>query len=1252
MKKFLIKISSTHYKWLAAAVFLYLFSILVNQFSQRNNIKKEWKALESYLYKNIDAFEKLSSDTALLKNFLAKSESKKNFEKILKYKFGFFLSKKINGGGEEMIFWNNQESTPTGDLYYLPDGEYFRKLENGYYLCVKKTFLLQKEKDSSIAIGLIPVLYDYFVETGYLPNKFAHNSKANLRMSLTEEATALPVKGKSGKLLFFINEKSDLNNTGSSGLAILIKIISTLLLLIFIHFNAEKYTKRKGLVTGLLVLAGSLILLRIISYYVSFPLNLRQFELFDPTVYAANPLQKSLGDLIINSVMFCWIILFIWENIKDSQEDWKKLFQRLNKFIWGGLIVLLILAITFIVAKTIRSLAADSNISFDVINFFSLNLFSVLGFTELAIIAIGYYYFIRLMLIPLSVFFDKDYYLVYLGISVSGLTYLTIVIGSPLLNFFVFVLVWLLLYIRIQRIQRFSRISSRLNIASTLFWIFLYSVSITAIIIDANRDKEWEIRKRLAMKIDLQSDPYNERQLSISFAYIDDDFLQYNFSRFHNPESAQILRDSILREGGYLSRYDSRVYVFDQDGKALYKDDAESLNTLNTIVRLQSKPTTTANLYFYETSFDRFTFIFKKEARDEEGRLMGTIFIVSNPEQYGSDALYPELFRQANQNNPEESSVYSYAIYKKGILLTGPNNKYSFSTSISITNFPLNKYEKRINGKNDELWYKASNDKVVVITKKIDSGIEAITLFSYVFCAFLFLVGLFKLVAIMLKVGGDIKELKKLMQWNIRTQVHSTIIFISILSFIIIGIATISFFIQRYEQNNSEKLSSTMQIMVNEMEKKQATQKIFDDQIMIYDSVSNQDVQKLVNEVSEIHNVDVNVYDTLGNLHVTSQPLIYREGILSRKIHPLAYYHLNRLRQVQYVQEEKLATLAYLSIYSPIRDGDGRVYAYLNIPYFLSQRELKQEISNFLVTIINLNAFIFLIAGVVALFITNRVTRSFSLISEKMKDVNLGKTNEEIIWLRDDEIGELVTEYNKMVNKLEESASALAKSEREGAWREMARQVAHEIKNPLTPMKLSIQYLQRSIDNNAANVKELTTNVAKTLVEQIDHLSKIAFDFSLFANIGNTYPEKFDLKDVLDPLKALYQMNEKVEINMNGLSSGIFLFTDKTQMNRLFTNLFQNAMEANTLNEKSRIEVNVNKGNKFVQISIRDNGEGIPVVMQSHIFSPNFTTKTSGTGLGLAMCKGIVEKAGGKIWFETQKGEGATFFVDLPLAYE
>ena len=227
----------------------------------------------------------------------------------------------------------------------------------------------------------------------------------------------------------------------------------------------------------------------------------------------------------------------------------------------------------------------------------------------------------------------------------------------------------------------------------------------------------------------------------------------------------------------------------------------------------------------------------------------------------------------------------------------------------------------------------------------------------------------------------------------------------------------------------------------------------FDDVLKVYDNATNKDLDAVFTKISEIHDVDVSLYDLDGNLRLASNKLVYNKGLLSEKMEPNAFYHLTRLRQIQHVQEEKIGTREFLSIYVPVRDERGAVYAYLNIPSFYSPDELNQEISNFLVTIINLNAFIFLIAGLIALLITNRITQSFSIISEKMKALKLGR-NEEITWKRNDEIGDLVNEYNKMVKKLDESAQLLAKSEREGAWREMAKQVAHEIKNPLTPMKL------------------------------------------------------------------------------------------------------------------------------------------------------------------------------------------------------
>jgi nitrogen fixation/metabolism regulation signal transduction histidine kinase len=208
---------------------------------------------------------------------------------------------------------------------------------------------------------------------------------------------------------------------------------------------------------------------------------------------------------------------------------------------------------------------------------------------------------------------------------------------------------------------------------------------------------------------------------------------------------------------------------------------------------------------------------------------------------------------------------------------------------------------------------------------------------------------------------------------------------------------------------------------------------------------------------------------------------------------------------------------------------------------------------------------------------------------------------------------------------------------------------AHEIKNPLTPMKLSMQFLQRSIENNAPDIKTLTASLANTMVEQIDHLSNIASEFSQFANIENANKEMQDMNESLQSIKQLYDGNEQISMQWTLTGKPIMIYADKTHVNRLFTNLIQNALQSVPENKVPSIQIDESILDGHVLIKIKDNGEGIPENTHSKIFTPNFTTKTSGTGLGLAMCKRIVEQMNGKIWFETTLHEGTTFFIELPL---
>ena len=238
-----------------------------------------------------------------------------------------------------------------------------------------------------------------------------------------------------------------------------------------------------------------------------------------------------------------------------------------------------------------------------------------------------------------------------------------------------------------------------------------------------------------------------------------------------------------------------------------------------------------------------------------------------------------------------------------------------------------------------------------------------------------------------------------------------------------------------------------------------------------------------------------------------------------------------------------------------------------------------------------------------------------------------------------------------MIDELTESAELLAKSERESAWREMAKQVAHEIKNPLTPMKLGIQYLKKSWEEKTPDWDLKFDKFAQTMIEQIESLSRIASEFSDFAKMPKANNENIDLVNLVESAVVIYQDNKQTINLIKHEDKPCFVFADKTQMIRVFNNLLKNSMQAINEMDNGRIDIEIDRSENNIIIKITDNGIGITKEESENIFSPNFTTKTGGMGLGLVMVKSIVESYEGKIRFESEKGKETTFIVVLP-AYD
>jgi hypothetical protein len=329
----------------------------------------------------------------------------------------------------------------------------------------------------------------------------------------------------------------------------------------------------------------------------------------------------------------------------------------------------------------------------------------------LALLSFSYYYFSQLLFRLIFPLFSGKKILVYFIIGFTGLLYLTTLSGQAEVLFCIPVLLWLLVYTWLinRKGVIFNRL--RINIASILSWIFVFSVSIAVIMLREIKKTEWEKRKRMAEKIALQTDPSSEDLMSIAIQYLDNDFLADNFHRFSEETEGKEVRDSIIRENysGYLNKYDTRLYVYDKNDKPLYNEDQISYEALNTILTVQARPTDIEGLYYYEASYDKFNYITRRDVIDTSLSRIGSFFIVSNPKNFSRDALFPELFRQFGKNSdPENSPIYSIAVYVSDSLVSPPGN-YPFATWLAPGEKPVEEFEPTQDF--DELWYRASVKK-------------------------------------------------------------------------------------------------------------------------------------------------------------------------------------------------------------------------------------------------------------------------------------------------------------------------------------------------------------------------------------------------------------------------------------------------------------------------------------------------------------------------------------------------------------
>ncbi|OYQ38327.1 two-component sensor histidine kinase [Flavobacterium cyanobacteriorum] len=403
-----------------------------------------------------------------------------------------------------------------------------------------------------------------------------------------------------------------------------------------------------------------------------------------------------------------------------------------------------------------------------------------------------------------------------------------------------------------------------------------------------------------------------------------------------------------------------------------------------------------------------------------------------------------------------------------------------------------------------------------------------------------------------------------------------------------------------------------------------------------------------IHELANIHGLEINIYDLDGHL-LKSSKAAFSVDTINQNIPAPILRVIRSTAEKRYVDLQQTASgKRFRSSYSYLKDTKFKPLGILNLPYIEDDGYYEKELNNFLIRFSQVYSFMLLISVIIAYFLSSYITKSIKEVSDRIKETRLNETNEKIdMGDTPQEISLLVDAYNNLVDDLDESAALLAQSEREEAWREMAKQVAHEIKNPLTPMRLTVQSFQRKFDPGDPNIKQKLDEFSKTLIQQIDTMTSVASAFSSFASMPAQQNETLNVVKIVQ--LALEIFNEPY---ISFVSEEPYIITrmDRTQLIRIITNLVKNAIQAIPEEEASpMVEVKVYRDGNLAKITVKDNGKGISIENKNRIFEPKFTTKTSGMGLGLGIIKNIVENYNGTITFESELGKGTAFLVVLPI---
>jgi signal transduction histidine kinase len=1198
--------------WLAG---FYLYHYKLHYYITESDVKKFEKSFQ----------EKSAEMESSLKEFLTGIETRESNLEQFEFAREFSKQKRI----EFFIYTNDSLTLWTYNRFpvsvhrdtLINDGNIVL-LSNGWY---KIEHITAGDK---LYVAAMLLKHEYDFENDVLVNRFSENLMPDFRGELVTTNEGFPVHNKYGKKIFSIVPLDEMRKNTVLEILIFFCYLFAFIILIQLLINAfQKLLLKRPVI--LIVFPLLIVALRIVWVKIGWLGPFAQFEMFAPELFASESVT-SFGDLIINISIFYLLVHFL---LKRTRDWFKQGNTRMKLVVFLVPLFIISFFVAFEINNLIRDLVNDSQIKFDLKYLFDLDVYSFLSIALIGTVFYSYFRLIQYLIIQLRKSEFEINKLAFLW-TLTSLVYIVVdqvySDHSLLTSFWPILMSGILLWFQYsEREYKFVHVISVLAFVSFYAAYILHGYSET---------KERKDRQTLAAHIAQDRDEATEFDYSQTERELRDSdlLLPYFEGDYNQKEMAENLESGPFRR--LKSDYDLSFYLFGKDHQAIedYKnyEVKDYDNFIETIRFSGLRSDTVSNIYYIKDYTEKLTYIAHFTVSDGDS-IYGHLFTEMRSKKFPEDIGLPSLLLEEPVKFQEKLKYYSIAKYVNDKLV---NNKGDYSYPLDAADEFVASGDFQVKDGYSHFVYEVEDGSVTVLSRKISSGFSLFTSFSYILIIF----GVLLLIPIgfqQIQTGISFRNIKL----NVKIQIG--MICLIMLTLVAFGIGAVSFVEEQYQENNVRLIKEKMGSVKMELEGKLKEEKVLRIELADY-------LEFLLKKFSGIFATDINIFTLDGDLVASSQPKIYTKGIVSRKMNARAFTNMKLKHKSEFVNTEKIGDLSYLSAYMPVYNRRGEMLAYLNIQYISKQGELESQISGFLLAIIDIMVLMLALSTILAITISNRLTRPLKYIQDSLRGVQIGALSKPIEYNGSDEIGDLVKEYNKKVEELQINAEQLAKSERESAWREMAKQVAHEIKNPLTPMKLSIQHLKRSINLADDDSKEKLDRVTKSLIDQIDTLTQIANEFSNFAKMPKASENEIDLTEILTNAATVFEDTDEYDFELEiDASKPAWIWADKDLLLRVFNNLIKNATQAvrrqDEFDRKGTVSLALEESADNYIVAIKDNGAGISDQVKEKLFVPYFTTKSTGTGLGLAMSKQIIENHGGSIWFDSKVGEGTTFFVSL-----